>query len=255
MHIITLITDFGTKGYRIASLKGSLLSVRPDIQLIDVSHEISPFNIDEAAFILRSSFANFPDGTIHIVNVYNYYGNQNRTIFFEYNNQYFIGPDNGVFSLVFENLEVPIYTVPTEANQSHYAAIYAVILKGLTAGIPLEEIGKPIEDMHRKLILQPVTAEHEIRGSVIFIDRYGNVTVNIKKEVFERIRGGRGFSLFFNRHDHIHKLSEHYMEVDIGSPLCGFNSQGYLEIAVNLQRADELLGIKYGDVIQIKFQD
>ncbi len=255
MHIVTLITDFGTKGYRLAGLKGGLLSAQPDVHFIDVSHEIAPFDIDEAAFILRSSYANFPPRSIHIINVLNYYDKENRIIFFQHEGQYFIGPDNGVFSLVFEDLDSPIYSIDSNQVDEHYTETCASIVSGLTHGKEMKEIGQEVDDMKCKLILQPVTAASEIRGSVIFIDRYGNIIVNIKKDVFGRVRQGRQFSLFFNRHDHIHTVSDHYMQVDIGSPLCNFNSQGYLEVAVNLQRADELLGIKKGDVIQIKFQD
>ena len=255
MHVVTLITDFGNKGFRAANLKGALLSANSDLKVIDVTHEVSPFDIDEAAFILRSTYASFPSKTVHIVNVLNYYGLENRIVFFEHNNHFFIGPDNGLFSLVFEDLNSQILALAADEEHVHYTQLYARVLGGLKDGVPLGEIGVEIEDMSRKLILQPVRAKDEIRGSVIFVDRYGNVVVNIKKHVFNQVRGDRSFSLYFNRHDHIQQLSNHYMEVDIGSPLCNFNSQGYLEIAVNLQRADELLGIKKGDVIQIKFNN
>jgi len=253
MHLVTLITDFGTKGYRTAALKGALLSACRDISIVDVSHDITPFDIDEAAFILRSSYAQFPAKTIHLVNVLNYYEMDNRIVYFQQDDQLFIGPDNGIFSLVFEDLDVPIYSIGN--TDDHYTDICGQIIKGICEGHSPDEIGTEITDFRRKLILQPVTATNEIRGSVIFVDRYGNVIVNIKKTDFDRIRNDRSFSLYFNRHEHIHEISAHYMQVDIGSPLCSFNSQDYLEIAVNLQRADELLGIKKGDVIQIKFQD
>ncbi len=254
MRIVTLITDFGTKGYRSAALKGALLSACEAIQLVDITHEIEPFDIDEAAFILRSCYTKFPTGTVHVVNVYNYYEQENKMVFFKFEDNYFVGPDNGVFSLVFEDLDVPIYTLGDNSTL-HYTKVCAAILSGLSEGKEINEIGEHLEDIKRKLILQPVIAKNEIRGAVIFVDRYGNVTVNIKKRLFEQVQNGRQFSLFFNRHEHITNLSEHYMQVDIGSPLCNFNSQQYLEVAVNLQRADELLGLKKGDVIQIKFQD
>lgn len=255
MQIVTLITDFGNKGYRSATLKGALITANPNMQIIDISHEITPFDIDEAAFILKSSYSSFPTGTIHIVNVLHYYDVDNRLVFFQYEGNYFIGPDNGIFSLVFEQLDVSIYTMSANHEDEHYTSTCAEILSGLTQEKQLDEIGVQIDDMKRKLILQPVIAQDEIRGAVIFVDRYGNITVNIKETLFNKIKVDRNFSLYFNRHDHIQTVSDHYMQVDIGSPLCNFNSHGYLEIAVNLQRADQLLGIKRGDVIQIKFEN
>jgi S-adenosylmethionine hydrolase len=255
MQIVTLITDFGTKGYRSGALKGSILSVSKSVNIVDISHDINPFDIDEAAFILRSCHANFPAGTIHIINVLNYYDSVNRMIFFMHDGQYFIGPDNAVFSLVFESLQSPIFALPADTDQTHYTAVCASVVSAIVDGKELSEIGTEIDDMKYKLILQPVTAANEIRGAVVFVDRYGNITVNISQKVFDTVRRERSFSLFLNRHDHIHILSDHYMQVDIGSPLCNFNSQGFLEIAVNLERADELLSIRKGDVIQIKFQD
>ena len=255
MQVVTLITDFGNKGFRSAVLKGALISANAEIQIVDVSHEITAFDIDEASFILRASHASFPAGTIHIVNVFNYYGLENRIIFFKHLDQYFIGPDNGIFSLVFESLDVAVFTCDNKNSPQHYTADYTSVISGLSLNKPLDEIGVLVDEMNRKLILQPVIAKDEIRGSVVFVDRFGNIIVNIKEDLFNQVKKDRPFSLFFNRYDHIHTVSDHYMQVDIGSPLSSFNSQGYLEVAVNLQRADELLGIKKGDVIQIKFEN
>lgn len=254
MRVVTFITDFGTKDYRAGALKGALLTADASMNFIDISHEITPFDIDEAAFTLRSAYHHFPTGTVHLVNVFTYYEETNRIIFFEFDGHFFIGPDNGVFSLAFQELSVDIFSKDIEPTQ-HYTQSYADIIGALVAEKPLTEIGVEIDDVNQKLVLQPVISKHEIRGAATYIDRYGNITVNINKETFESVQKGRKFSLYFNRHDHIHTLSDHYMDVEIGTPLCRFNSMGYLELAANLQRADDLLGVKKGDVIQIKFKD
>lgn len=254
MGVVTFITDFGTKDYRAGALKGALLTANPALRFIDISHEITPFDIDEAAFTLRSAYHHFPKRTIHLVNVFTYYEEQNRIIFFEYDGHFFVGPDNGVFSLAFQDLSTEIFCWKHQQEQ-HYTQTYTDIIQALTEDKPLAAIGDQIDDANQKLVLQPVLSQHEIRGAVTYIDRYGNITVNINKSTFESVQQGRQFSLYFNRHDHIHELSEHYMDVEIGTPLCRFNSMNYLELAANLQRADDLLGIKKGDVIQIKFKD
>lgn len=254
MAIVTLITDFGNKDYRAGALKGALLTASSAVQLVDVSHEITPFDIDEAAFTLRSAYHHFPKGTIHLVNVFTYYEEENQIIFFEFDGHRFVGPDNGVFSLAFQHLDVDVYRIGA-SNEEHYSRTFARCIERLSADMPHEEVGTKVEELRQKLILQPVISQHEIRGAVMYIDRYGNITVNIDKKTFHAVQKDRNFSLYFNRHDHIHELSTHYMDVEIGTPLCRFNAMGYLEIAANLQRADDLLGIKKGDVIQIKFQD
>jgi S-adenosylmethionine hydrolase len=256
MQIVTLITDFGSKGYRTGALKGAILSSVPQAVLVDISHDITPFEIGEAAFVLSASYPHFPSGTIHVINVYNYYDQQNRLIFFERQGQFFIGPDNGIFSLIFDDLNNNVYSFAKESSRPDYKLQIGRIIHNLMQeDISLEDIGYKVEDARQKMLLQPVIAEDQIRGSVIYIDRYGNAVLNINKELFERIREGRSFALFFKRHDPICKISSHFMEADIGAPLCSFNAQGWMEIAVNLGRASSLLGLKEGDAVQIEFKN
>ena len=255
MQIVTLITDFGSKGYRTGALKGAILNAAPEIRLVDISHDITPFEISEAAFVLSASYPFFIPETIHIVNVYNYYHTENRLIFFKRDGQFFIGPDNGIFSLIFDDLGNEVYALNGESSRPDYKQQIGEIILKIIAGQDLAEIGHRIDDARQKLLLQPVIAENQIRGSVIYIDRYGNAVMNIKIDLFEKIRAGRAFALYFKRHDPIRKVSRHFMEAEIGAPLCSFNAQGWMEIAVNLGRASELLGLKEGDAVQIEFKN
>ena len=115
------------------------------------------------------------------------------------------------------------------------------------------EIGLPVMEVERRIALQPVISTAQIRGSVIYIDHYENVIVNVQEELFERVRNGRDFQLFFKRHDPIVCMSNHYHDVNIGETLCLFNEAGYLTIAINMGKAASLLGLKLDDMVQIDF--
>lgn len=251
--IVTLTTDFGLEGYRVAALKGTLVSAHPEISIIDVSHQITPFDIDEAAFILRSAFRHFPTGSVHMVNVMEYYSPNPNTLFFEVEGHKFIGPNNGVFSLIFDSLEQHTIYRLTAEHRSHYSAEYALILKQWQSTDSIMDIAEIAEDCTHKLRVQPVVTPDELRGMITYIDRFGNLITNITEQLFDEVRGGRDFTVYLSKYEHLHHIDTDYAQVPLGSPLIRFNAQDYMEIAVHLQRADQYLELKKGDTIQIKF--
>lgn len=253
MPIITLTTDFGGAGYHVAALKGCLLQRNPDLNIIDISHQVKPYDIVQAAFILKNAFPNFPEGTIHLMGVDNSSGPLSL-IAFAQEGHYFIGPDNGVFSLIFENISPHAFRIPLLKKTAFpLNDALADAVEHLTYGKPLLEIGLPAGETERRIALQPVISTSQIRGSVIFIDNHDNAVVNVKKDLFEKVRNGRPFELFFKRHDPIMKLSRNYHDVPVGEVLCLFNAADHLEIAINMGRASSLLGLKMDDMIQIDF--
>ena len=175
-------------------------------------------------------------------------------IAFQHEGHFFIGPDNGIFSLMFDELPADIYQLPAK-DKSPFPMkdIIADAIAHITSGKPFFEIGVPAEGMERRIALQPVVSSSQIRGSVIYIDHYENVVVNVKKDFFEKVRNKRRFKLYFKRHDPIEQLSRHYYDVSIGETLCLFNDAGYLTIAINMGRAAGLLGLKMDDMVQIDF--
>lgn len=254
MQIVTLTSDFGYKDHSVATLKGKLLSVNQGLQLVDISHGITPYSIEEAAYVFKVAYRSFPPGTIHIINVFEFYKEQNELLIFKFGEHYFIGPNNGLFSLIFWPLPDLIYSVELHAQNGFpvQTTISSIVGKLLDGNHP-SDIGKSVESITQKLNLQAVVSKNEIRGSIVYFDHYGNAVVNIHRDLFEQIRGDREFALFFKRFDPIYKMSKHYMDAEIGEPICKFNSRGYLEIAVTLGRAEKLLGLKKGDAIQIEF--
>ena len=255
MQIVTLTTDFGYRDHSLAALKGKLLSIDPSLNIIDITHGVTPYSIEEAAYIFKSSYHLFPENAIHVVSIFEYYSKVNELIFFSKEGFRFIGPNNGLFSLVFDPLPDLIYGKPVQPDKSYpiQSAISTVVRKMLE-GEKMETIGERPNTITTKLNLKPVVGKHEIRGSIIYFDHYGNAVVNIDRSLFDKVRSNREFALYFKRFDPIYRVSEHYMDAEIGEPICKFNSQGLLEVAVTLGKAKDLLGLKKGDAIQIEFK-
>ena len=257
MQIVTLTTDFGLYDYYVPALKGAMLSRHQALNFIDISHNIHNHNIVQAAFILRNAWTTFPEGTIHVVSVNNFSSEQQRFIAFWHQHHLFIGPDNGIFTLIFSENTPPQYIAEIPFAGLNFKPVSSVIAHAvghLAQGKPLETLGSRANDIVQRIMLQPVTLPHQIRGSVIHVDNFDNVILNITQDLFEKVGLGRPFQLFFKRHDPITQLSAFYNDVGIGETLCLFNSD-YLEIAIHMGKAAEMLGLKIEDTVQIDFKN
>lgn len=256
MPIVTLTSDFGLKDYYVAIIKGAILRESPDLQIVDITHHVSHHNIVQAAFVLKNAYKSFPDGTLHIVSVNTHYSKDGSFLLLEHEGHFFLLPDNGTLTLLLDSIPASITRIfPDNFAEQTLNALYAKIAKQLASGNPVAELGEASGDIEQRITLQAVISPAQIRGSVIHIDNYENVVVNITKELFEKVGEGRNFRLYFKRHDPILKLSEHYQDVPIGEELCLFNAANYLEIAINMGHAASLLGLKIDDTVQIDFED
>jgi hypothetical protein len=255
MQFTTLTTDFGTQDYYVGALKGALLRRSPSLYLVDISHDITPFDIVRAAFVLANVWQEFPEGTIHLIGVNCVYQPDYRFVAARHSRHYFIAPDNGVLSLLFPQLDqASLRNLPANPSE-HFAVknLFAEAVAYLAEGNPFETIGEHAAPLLERISIQPVITPVQIRGTVIHIDNFENVVVNIRREVFENAANGRSFSLYFKRNDPITQLSGNYCDVAMGEQLCLFNAAGFLEIAVNMGRAATLLGLKVEDVIEVVF--
>ncbi|MFQ5447682.1 MAG: S-adenosyl-l-methionine hydroxide adenosyltransferase family protein [Saprospiraceae bacterium] len=253
MPVATLTTDFGLDDYYVAILKGAILCENPDLQLVDITHNVALYDIVQGAFVLKNSFAHFPVGTIHLVSINNYSGNL-AFITFQHEGHYFAGPDNGIFSLMFGELPTEVFRLAYDpADPFPLREVFTHAVTHLCAGKPFHEIGLPANEIERRIALQPVISPSQIRGSVIYVDHYENVVVNISKALFEKVRNGRNFALYFKRNDPITTLSRIYHEVPVGETLCLFNATGHLELAINMGKASSMLGLKLDDVVEVNF--
>jgi S-adenosylmethionine hydrolase len=258
MAIITLTTDLGDKDIYQAVLKGSILKLIPTVTIVDITHAVAAFNVQQAAFILKNSFHYFPDGTVHLIGIDTVYNTYTKYLAIRYRNQYFVGADNGIFSLMFTEDTQDIFeiNIMQDLKFLHFplADIFVKAACHLANGGLLEQIGLPVNTLEKKMNLQPVVEKNVIKGSVIYIDTFQNVITNITKEFFNSEQKGRRFVLYFKRNETINHLSWHYNEVPEGEKLCMFGISDHLEIAINKGNASGLLGLNLGDSVIIDFQ-
>ena len=256
MKFTTLTTDFGTHDFYVGALKGALLRRVPSLQLIDISHDIPPFDIVRGAFVVANIWREFPEDSIHLIGVNCVYQQDFRFVLARHEGHFFLAPDNGLLSLLFTGFEpTDLRNIPANPFE-HFAVknIFANAVGHLMEGKPFEEIGEHAAPLLERISIQPVITPTRIRGTVIHVDNFENVVVNIRREIFESAANGRPFSLFFKRNDPIVQLSGNYCDVAVGEQLCLFNMAGYLEIAVYMGRAATLFGLKVEDVIEIVFE-
>jgi len=257
MAIITLTTDLGYKDFYQAALKGSILSTLPNVNIIDITHEIQAFNISRAAFILKNCFSYFPKNTVHLIGIDTVYSEHNKYIAVKYRGHYFVGSDNGIFSLIFEEEpeEIVEINIMQDLKFLHFplADIFVKAACHLASGGVIEKIGIKTDSIEQRTNLHPIIEKDQIKGSVIFVDSFQNVVTNVTKDLFTKVQKGRNFELSFRRNESISQLSWHYNEVPEGEKLCLFGISNHLEIAINKGNASGLLGLNINDIIRIDF--
>lgn len=258
MAIVTLTTDLGTKDHYSAALKGAILNVCQDAMIVDITHQISLFNVLEAAFVVKSSFDGFPEGSIHLVSVDPQSAQERETVVMEYKGHYFVGPNNGVMSLIREKEECEVIRVDRDdlpgmrkGNSFRARNAHAPVAGFLAAGGTMEELGEPFA-MRESLWGEPSFSENSMRGIIIHIDHFGNAITNIRKEEFMRLKGDRSFQVFI-RNLRMQRIVTTYSDVAKGEALAIFADNSHLEIAIREGSAAQLLGLKEQDMLTIEF--
>lgn len=254
-RIVTLMTDFGWRDYSHALLKGELLTANPNVNIIDISHEVGNYDIVQAAYLFRNVWKSFPDKTIHLISVDDCNNDLDYVLFFEYDGHYFVGPDNGVFSLIFGERPAHLYRWEiTKGNSKKWLVAYANLVGMLASGAKIDSLGEETDQMIERINLQPVVMQSQMRGTIIYIDKFGNAVSNITREIFEKAANGRNFELYYKRKEPVYQLSQTFSDVEVGSVLCLFNAAGYLQVSINKDNAAGLLGLEIEHTIQIEFK-
>jgi S-adenosyl-L-methionine hydrolase (adenosine-forming) len=248
MALLTLTSDFGQQDYLVGAVKGQLLQISTDFTFADISHQLSPFNYPQAAYICRNAIKNFPPQTFHIVLVNMFEQKPDQLLFAYHQDQYILCPDNGLLTMILEGKPEMIIGLPLEKNAGK-TALYCVRVIGqaildLLNGKSLLDMGIPDIAFIEKNSLRPLLGDNWIEGQIIFIDNFENVIVNITREAFEEQRKGRSFRIVFKRDEVIERISETYADVQEGEKLALFNAAGYLEIAINKGNAAGLFGLQ-----------
>ncbi|KPK85382.1 MAG: hypothetical protein AMS27_07440 [Bacteroides sp. SM23_62_1] len=258
MPIITLTTDWNANDFYVGAIKGKILSHCPQALIVDISHQVQPFNITQAAFIIRNTYANFPENSIHIIGVNTESGPEKLFLAMKYLNHFFIGTDNGIFGLLFEHDPEIIVSIKTKEKASSFAAltVFAETAGKLANEAKIETLGSPVKSFQKRIPIRAAIEESVINGSVIYIDSYKNAITNISRELFERVGKNRPFEIYVrSNHYKITKINSFYHETSPGEILALFNSVGLLEIAINMGNVAELLDLSINSSIRIKFLD
>lgn len=248
MPLLTFTSDFGIRDYMVAAVKAQFLQAVPDLNIVDISHNVSPFNYPQAAYLCKSAIKNFPGLSYHVILVGLFESKPKQLLLAFHKNQYLFCPDNGLLTMVLEEKPeavtgISLAGVETK-NTIHIAAAMAKAIQQLVTGEPLQNIGTPDVEYVQKNHLRPLYGSDWIEGQILFIDNFENVIINITREQFEEQRAGRNFRIVFKRGEVIDRISESYADVPEGERLALFNSSGYLEIAINKGNAAGLLGLK-----------
>jgi S-adenosylmethionine hydrolase len=277
MPIITLTTDFGWKDPYVGAVKGAIYKELENVNIVDISHEVTPFNIAEAAYIIKNAYHSFPDGTIHIIGVDAEHTSENIHIAVLLQGHFFICADNGVLALIMNKLrpeklvEINIH----DRISSNFTTLDVFVSTAchIARGGTLEVIGKPITRIRAISGVTPKISETKniIYGQVIYIDNYGNSVANINEEIFEQIGKGRKFELsarnerfnkIFKRYSDIINFDEDEKKRDVdGKGLVIFNSAGYIEIAtyrsnpLTVGSASTLFGLQINAPVIITFKE
>ena len=260
--IITLLTDFGTADSYAAAMKGAILTVHPEARIVDLTHEAPAHDIRAAAFLLKSCYPYFPRGTIHVAVVDPGVGGSRLPIILTTAEQYFIGPDNGIFTYVIETEEVRDvrsitarhYMRETVSPTFHGRDVFAPAAAYLARGVSKEAFGEPVAEPVRFELPRAVLSGRTIRASVLHVDRFGNVVLCVTRRQLEQAQertGTRDLRCVAGGAE-ISGLRMHYEGAPPGRPFFLFGSAGYLEIAADRASAAALTGLSPGDEVQIE---
>ncbi len=258
--IITLTTDWGLLDHYLGAVKGSIISRLPDAKIFDITHLIPPFDLKKAAFILRNAYRNFPENTIHIIGVSTEESESVPHVVVKYNHHYFIGADNGIFTLLFSSLPEEIYelTIPQDTNYFTFSTRDRFVKAAvhLAKGNDVSEIGDPRNQLTTSINMQPHLNGNQLQARVMYVDNYQNLYINVTADEFIQMGQGRSFSLINRgKSEKIKKIHDAYGDVPEGEIAVLFSTTGFVEIAVNRGPAASLLGYKPDQPVLIEFHD
>jgi len=260
LAVVTLISDRRGDDFFLGRLKGQLLSACNNINIVDLAHNIGHHSVSKAAFILKYSFKNFPDNTVHLIGIDGECSENKKHLIAKVNNQYFITADNGLFSLAFELGEIQ-EIIKIEKCEQKIPKIPALFNFGKIAceiinGKDISKFGKRAKGVKRLMPFNPTFGKDYILGHIVYIDSYQNAVTDISFELFSKISKGRKFVITPGIPKYkITKIHNSYHDVKIGELVAIFDSLGLLEIAMNKGNISELLSYNFETQIRIEFLD
>ena len=275
MPVITLTTDFGNKDHFVGSVKGSLYNEISNVNIIDISNDISPFNIIEGAYIIENAYKSFPEGSIHIIGVDSEKTPEKKHLVIKLDGHFFICADNGIMSLVANRIKpekiIDINIHNSSSSSFTVLDVFVKVAAHIYRGGSIDLVGKEIYQLKELYDINPILNEknNEITGNVIYIDNYENVVTNISRLVFEEFGKSRPyvinarnykFNSIVNSYSESIKFNvKKELRKEEGKKIALFNKANFLELAIYKSNplitggASSLFGLKYRDIVSIKF--
>ena len=252
MPLITFTSDFDQSDHYVAFTKAKILGEFPEAQIIDISHGIKPFDLAHMAHVVQSVFREFPEGTIHLL------GNDGNSqkaqsyIIAKIEGHIFVGPNNGVTSLISEKQPEVVIEIGLAVAQGFVGL--PTIVGQLAKGTPVEELGQPTDNFNRFMARKARATKREIAGHIIHTDHYGNLITNIEKTDFDILSANKPYRIVFGRNS-VSTVNASIPEVEPGEVFFMFNSNAKLMLGINQGHGGQLLGLEYDSPIVIKFEE
>jgi S-adenosylmethionine hydrolase len=243
MEIITFISDFGSKDWFVPAVKGEILKIAPSALIVDITHDIAPYDVRGAAFVLGAVYGNFPAGTVHLAVVDPGVGGERKPLAVESHGHHFVGPDNGLFSYIYEK-KARVYEIVVDAKPSstfHARDIFGPTAARLASGCAVEELARQISGMVCFERPEAGSRQGRLYGEIIYIDHFGNCITNLPthNEIRRIVVSGRDV-----------QLKKNYCEGNPGELICVRGSLGYYEIACPSGNARDQLEANIGTRVE-----
>jgi S-adenosyl-L-methionine hydrolase (adenosine-forming) len=253
--IITLTTDYGTNDHLVGTLKGVILKINPDVTIVDITHNVTAFDLLDGALAIGSAYSYFPPKTIHVVVVDPGVGTERRPLLASAGNQYFVAPDNGVLSVIYEKEQESL--VVRHANVEHYYLrpvsktfhgrdVFAPVAAWLSKSWQTTSMGDEIADYKRFSLPRPKEADGVVKGVILRADAFGNLVTNFKQEDLPESVAQDGAINLQAGTQPVSRFVETFAQGNGTEPFAYLGSSGYLEIAVNKGNAARTLGLGRG---------
>ena len=259
-NVITLTTDFGLKDYYVSAMKAVMLGIAPEVRLVDVSHDIPSQDIMAGSWVLKNSAMLFPSGTVHTVVIDPGVGTERAPIALKVEDQYFVGPDNGIFSLLTADsyysavrLCKQEYLRDNQSATFHGRDIFAPAAAHLSRGVDLHDLGEPIDELVSYRWMQPIADRDGLEGTIIHIDKFGNLITNIPQSLLNEVVADKDVKIYVGNVI-LNSIEPTFGAVAEGEPVAYIGSAGMLEVGINKGDAEQMLGVQKGAQISLILQ-
>lgn len=259
-QIITLTSDFGLQDQYVSAMKAVILGIAPDVRLTDISHDIPAQDIMAGAWVVRNAAFLFPPETVHLVVVDPGVGTKRHPVALKIQDQYFVGPDNGIFSLFFKEFDYKAYKLNNSdywrnevSKTFHGRDIFAPVAAHISNGVPLAKLGEPIDELVTYHWAVPIADKDGLQGWVVHIDRYGNLITNISVALIQDHIQKKSVKIYVGN-TMLNTIVSTFGDVEEGEPAAFIGSSDMLEIGINKGNAARMLSVDKGAQISIVLQ-